>query len=107
MNRPAMGLMYALSHNLPLNGPCALNEYADMGDREMADKSDELGALWVKSGPKGDYMTGKVGDVAVVAFKNDRKKNPKEPDWRILKARPRADIQADTKPPVDDDPIGF
>lgn len=50
-------------------------------------KQDELGALWIKSGQCGEYLTGKINGVAVVAFRNDKKKNPKEPDWRILKSK--------------------
>jgi hypothetical protein len=56
----------------------------------MAEKNpDELGALWIKSGNKGDYMTGTVGGQAVVVFKNDRKTG-NQPDWRVLKSKPRA-----------------
>jgi hypothetical protein len=52
---------------------------------------DELGALWVKSGRKGDYMTGTIEGVgAVVLFRNDRKvEGSKQPDWRVLKSKPK------------------
>jgi hypothetical protein len=71
-------------------------------------KDEELAALWIKSGPKGEYMTGKIGDVPVVAFRNTRKKNEKEPDWRILRSRPKSDApQRDDAPPVMDDSIPF
>lgn len=57
------------------------------------EKQKELGALWIKQGPRGEYMTGVIevnGEKTnVVAFKNDNKKNPKEPDWRILKSVPK------------------
>ena len=50
----------------------------------------ELGALWEKSGNRGDFMTGTINGVAVVCFKNDRKTpGSKQPDWRVLKAKPR------------------
>lgn len=49
---------------------------------------DEIGALWLKSGAKGEYMTGTVNGQAVVVFRNDRKQG-KQPDWRVLKAKPR------------------
>lgn len=56
----------------------------------MADQA--IGALWIKEGPKGDYMTGniKINDVEhrIVVFRNDRKEG-KQPDWRILKAKPK------------------
>lgn len=47
---------------------------------------NELGALWEKQGRKGTYFTGKIGDQAVVVFKNDRKREgTNAPDWRVLK----------------------
>jgi hypothetical protein len=55
----------------------------------MVEKNpDELGALWIKSGNKGDYMTGTVAGQAVVVFRNDRKTG-NQPDWRVLKSKPR------------------
>ena len=51
---------------------------------------DELGALWVKRGAKGDYMTGTIGGEAVVCFRNDFKEGIEaRPDWRVLKSRSR------------------
>lgn len=56
----------------------------------MADqRDDELGALWEKEGTRGTYMTGKIQGVSVVVFKNTNKRGEKQPDWRILKAKPR------------------
>ena len=49
---------------------------------------DELGALWVKSGSRGDYMTGTINGVAVVCFRN-KSDNAKAPQWRVLKAQLR------------------
>jgi hypothetical protein len=63
-------------------------------------KEDEIGALWEKDGAKGPFMSGKIGDQAVVAFRNDKKKNPREPDWRILKAQPRPKPATDTDGPI-------
>lgn len=60
---------------------------------------NEIGALWVKSGPKGDYMTGTINGEAIVAFAM-QSTNPKAPQWRILKARPKADRAA--RPAPDD-----
>lgn len=58
----------------------------------MSDRK-EHGALWIKQSARGEYMTGTIEidgtKVQVVAFKNDNKKNPKEPDWRLLKSEPR------------------
>lgn len=51
---------------------------------------DELGALWIKTSAKGEYMTGTINGEPVVLFRNDRKEpGSKQPDWRVLKARPR------------------
>lgn len=50
---------------------------------------DELGALLEKTSSRGTYMTGKIGDVSVVVFKNGNKKSEKSPDWRVLKAKAR------------------
>lgn len=51
--------------------------------------ADELGALWVKSGSRGDYMTGVIDGKPVVCFRNSSD-NPKAPQWRVLKALPKA-----------------
>jgi hypothetical protein len=54
----------------------------------MAEKNpDELGALWQRTGAKGDYLTGTVNGVPVVCFRN-KSDNPKAPAWRVLKAKP-------------------
>ena len=49
---------------------------------------DELGALWIKSGRKGEYMTGTINGVEVVVWRNDRKTG-NQPDWRVMKSKPR------------------
>ena len=64
---------------------------------------DELGALWEKTGTRGVYMTGTVNGQAVVLFRNDRKDpGSKQPDWRILKAKPKGERTVGA-----DDDIGF
>ncbi len=70
---------------------------------------DELGALWLKDGAKGPYMTGTINGQAVVCFKN-KSDNPKAPAWRVLKSRPKADVQptdAHVAPSDADDSIPF
>lgn len=69
---------------------------------------NELGALWEKTGKKGTYFTGKIGDQPVVVFKNDRKQpGSKAPDWRVLKPQ-KQDRDQDQRPgPVDGDDIEF
>lgn len=61
---------------------------------------DELGALWEKSGAKGPYMTGTIGGIKVVVFKNAGKSSEKQPDWRVLKSKPK---DAPTEAPADND----
>ncbi len=53
--------------------------------------SDELGALWMRSGAKGDYMTGVINGVPVVVFPNTKKASDKAPDYRVLKSRPKGE----------------
>ncbi len=73
-----------------------------MGERNP----DELGALWEKTSGRGTYMTGTVNGEPVVLFKNDRKApGSKQPDWRVLKAKPRDDV--DQRRPGEDDDMGF
>lgn len=61
---------------------------------------DELGALWIKTSTRGEYMTGTINGEPVVLFRNDRKApGSKAPDWRVMRPKPRED-----KP---DDEIGF
>jgi len=55
-----------------------------MGERNP----DELGALWVKSSAKGEYMTGEINGVKVVCFRTATD-NPKAPAWRVFKSKPR------------------
>lgn len=57
---------------------------------ETKKNPDELGALWMKTSARGEYMTGTISGVAVVLFKNDRKtEGSKQPDWRVLKSKPK------------------
>jgi uncharacterized protein (DUF736 family) len=51
---------------------------------------NEIGALWLKTSPKGQpYMSGKIDGKAVVIFKNKKKTNEKHPDYRVLLSKPR------------------
>jgi hypothetical protein len=61
----------------------------------MASENDKaIGALWVKNGPKGQYMTGDIEidgkKTKLVCFLNQYKKEEKHPDWRIMESEPRA-----------------
>ena len=64
----------------------------------FAKDPDELGALWLKTGRKGDYMTGEINGVKVVCFKNGNKRSDKSPDWRVMKSKPK-ERAADEEPP--------
>jgi hypothetical protein len=49
---------------------------------------DEIGALWLKSGAKGDYMTGEIAGQKVVCF-SVTGKSEKSPTWRVMKSKPK------------------
>jgi len=51
---------------------------------------DEIGALWVKSSAKGEYMTGEVNGVKVVCFRT-KSSHERAPQWRVMKSKPRED----------------
>ena len=57
---------------------------------EPTRKADELGALWIESGAKGEYLSGTINGVRVVCFRNDTKTpGSKQPDWRVKRAQAR------------------
>jgi hypothetical protein len=57
--------------------------------------SRKFGALWLKQGEKGEYMSGEITvndkKISIVCFKND-KQNEKQPDWDILVAEDKQGI---------------
>jgi len=57
----------------------------------MEQENRKIGALWHKSGSRGDFMSGELiineQKVPIVVFKRD-KRSEKEPDWDILKSLP-------------------
>ena len=58
---------------------------------EYKKNDSELGALWVKTSPRGEYMTGTINGQPVVVFRNDQKiAGSKAPDWRVMKPKPKA-----------------
>lgn len=93
-------------------------------------KQDEkVGALWTKTSGRGEFFTGNIelkpeqiaelqangGKLQIVVFSND-KKTGKQPDWRILKSKPRTETAIDQRPaagmawegqPVEDSDIPF
>ena len=75
---------------------------------EFKKNEDELGALWVKSGAKGEYMTGTINGVPVVCFPTGKPAGSKQPDWRVLKSKPKdAPTAFKADEPVDDTSIPF
>lgn len=66
---------------------------------------NELGALWERTNARGGvYLTGTIGDLRVVVFRNDKAMG-KQPQWRVLKAQPRP--SAEPIAPVDPDDVPF
>lgn len=50
---------------------------------------NELGALWLRRGDKGEYLTGEIAGVKVICFPVTAK-SEKAPTWRVMKSEPRA-----------------
>ena len=68
---------------------------------------DELGALWLKSGAKGQYMTGEIAGQKVVCFPNT-KGGSTAPAWRVMKSKPREErAEAPTRPGVQSDDVNW
>ena len=68
---------------------------------------DELGALWLKHGSKGAYMTGTINGVNVFCTPTNSE-NPKAPAWRVMKSKPKeAAPVSHPSEPVDDSSIPF
>jgi hypothetical protein len=63
---------------------------------------NEIGALWVKTGRKGPYMTGTIEGIgSVVCFATG--KEGKAPQWRVLKSVPKDERQNDGGRTTEDD----
>ncbi len=72
----------------------------------MQENNDQCGALWVKDGQRGKYMSGVIeinGEkINIVVFKNGYKKEDKHPDYRILKSRPKNELSGNSEQLPDD-----
>lgn len=64
----------------------------------MPQNPGELGALWIKQSAKGEYMTGTIAGQDVVVWRNDRKTG-NQPDWRVMKSKPREQSSARSSAP--------
>lgn len=50
-------------------------------------KDDELGALWLRTGRQGEYLSGTINGVKVIAFWNERATaENQQPHWRVKRA---------------------
>jgi hypothetical protein len=73
---------------------------------------NEIGAMWIKKGNHGDWLSGHVTLDGVkhdiVCFFNDRKTG-NQPDWRVLKSVPKGErpMHNANASPVNDDEIPF
>ena len=51
--------------------------------RKERGKLKKIGALWLKKGANGTFMSGTVNDAKVLVFKNNYKEEAKHPDYVI------------------------
>ena len=56
--------------------------------------------LWKGQGQAGPYLRGKLGDMMVWVFPNDRKKSAREPDYRVFVSEDRGRPEAAPHVPV-------
>jgi hypothetical protein len=73
------------------------------------EKEADIGALWIKDGKNGKFMSGKikVGDqeVPVVVFRNTYKEEgSNKPDYKVYRQQPR---DGEPKRALDKDDIPF
>lgn len=69
---------------------------------------NELGALWLKEGKKGQFLSGRVGDLEVICFPvTGGGLGTHLPAWRVLKSDGRRASRTHERPvdPGPDDPF--
>lgn len=49
---------------------------------------NEIGALWLRDGQRGQFLSGQINGVDVICFPVNSD-NPRAPAWRVLKSQPR------------------
>ena len=63
---------------------------SDNTEKKSEWQEREIGALWKQSGKNQNYLSGHINDEKVVIFTNRGKtENPKAPDFRVSKSKPR------------------
>lgn len=71
------------------------NEHSNPNEeKRVAYEQDpnELGALWLKDGRNGEYMTGTINGVKVVCFLNKKwVEGGNLPKWRVMKSVPKGE----------------
>lgn len=67
---------------------------------------DEIGALWLKRGNKGLYMTGEINGQKVVCFAGKGGEGDKLPAWRVNISKPQGE-RAPSQTQVTSDDVPF
>ena len=81
---------------------------------------DRVGALWNKTSTRGTFMTGTLelteehvaemqanqGKLQVIVFMNE-KKTGNQPDWRVLKSKPRPQTPTIAPMIINDEDVPF
>jgi uncharacterized protein (DUF736 family) len=89
-----------------------------MSDEKKQD--ERVGALWNKTSSRGTFMTGTLelteehvaemqanqGKLQVIVFMNE-KKTGNQPDWRVLKSKPRLQTASPSAPRINDEDVPF
>lgn len=64
-------------------------------------KGKDIGALWVKRSPKGEYLSGYIEidgkKHSIVCFLNGYKKEQKHPDYKVYPSEPRMRTDAEDR----------
>lgn len=58
----------------------------------MPEDRKEIGRLWINTSKSGtEYLSGTINDVKVVAFKNSKRPDKRDADWRVFESTQRQD----------------
>ena len=67
---------------------------------------NEIGALWLRDGRKGPFLSGQINGLDVICFPV-QSENPKAPAWRVMKSEPREQRAPDRVAPPTDADLAF